>query len=94
MLFTRKIGNAEVSNVIEYSGPTHDPGLLFPDMPREIIEENLHWLAPNHFSRRLNKFVVTIQKGVWGPAEPAIRRPCGAFPSRLPHSGRGAAKGA
>ena len=39
MLFTRKIGNAEVSNVIEYSGPTHDPGFLFPDMPREIIEE-------------------------------------------------------
>ena len=32
-------------------------------MPREVIEENLHWLAPNHFSRRLNKFVVTIQ--IW-----------------------------
>jgi hypothetical protein len=30
MLFTRKIGDAEVSNVIEYSGPTHDPGILFP----------------------------------------------------------------
>jgi len=63
MLFTRKIGNAEVSNVIEYSGPTHDPAFLFPDMPRDVIEENLHWLAPNHFSRRLNKFVVTIQ--IW-----------------------------
>ena len=37
MLFTRKIGNAEVSNVIEYSGSTHDPAFLFPDMPREII---------------------------------------------------------
>lgn len=61
MLFTRKIGYAEVSNVIEYSGPTHDPSFLFPDLPSEVVEENLHWLAPDHFSRRLNKFVVTIQ---------------------------------
>jgi glyoxylase-like metal-dependent hydrolase (beta-lactamase superfamily II) len=63
MLFTRMIGEAEVSNIVEYSGPTHDPGFLFPDMPREVIKENVHWLAPNHFSPRLNRFVVTIQ--IW-----------------------------
>ena len=55
MLFTRKIGDAEVGNVVEYSGPTHDPSFLFPDMPREVIEENLHWLAPHHFSPRATK---------------------------------------
>jgi glyoxylase-like metal-dependent hydrolase (beta-lactamase superfamily II) len=63
MMFTRMIGAAEVSNVIEYSGPTHDPGFLFPDMPAEVIEQNLSWLAPHHFNRRLHKFVVTIQ--IW-----------------------------
>jgi glyoxylase-like metal-dependent hydrolase (beta-lactamase superfamily II) len=57
------IGEAEVSNVVEYSGPTHDPDFLLPDMPREWIEENLDWLAPNHFNRRLGKFIVTIQ--IW-----------------------------
>jgi glyoxylase-like metal-dependent hydrolase (beta-lactamase superfamily II) len=63
MLFTRKIGDAEVGNVVEYSGPTHDPSFLFPDMPKELIEDNLHWLAPHHFSPRLGKFIVTIQ--IW-----------------------------
>lgn len=63
MMFTRKIGEAEVSNIIEYSGPTHDPAYLFPDMPGEVIAENLHWLAPDHYSTRLRKLVVTIQ--IW-----------------------------
>jgi glyoxylase-like metal-dependent hydrolase (beta-lactamase superfamily II) len=63
MMFTRKIGDATVSNIIEYSAPTHEPDFLFPGLPASLIEENETWLAPNHWSPRVRRFVVTIQ--IW-----------------------------
>jgi glyoxylase-like metal-dependent hydrolase (beta-lactamase superfamily II) len=63
MMFSRTIGDATVSNIIEYSGPTHDPDFLFPDLPPAVIDANASWLAPDHLSERLRKFIVTIQ--IW-----------------------------
>jgi glyoxylase-like metal-dependent hydrolase (beta-lactamase superfamily II) len=62
-MYTRMIGSAEVSNIIEYSGPTHDPDFLFPDCPPGLIEANESWLGPDHWNARLRKFIVTIQ--IW-----------------------------
>ena len=67
MLHTRKIGAAEVSSVIEYSGPTHAPEFLFPEISRTErdagIAAQAAWLAPNHYIPLMDRFVVTIQ--VW-----------------------------
>lgn len=61
MMYTRMIGDAQVSNVIEYSGPTHDPGFLFPGIAPDLIAPYESWLGPNHWSARLQKFIITIQ---------------------------------
>src|ERR1700722_2628417 len=63
MMHTRMIGAATVSNIIEYSGPTHDPDFLFPELPPGLLEANEHWLSPDHWSARLRKFIVTVQ--IW-----------------------------
>ena len=61
MIYTRQIGDARVTNVIEYSGPTHSPDFLFPKRPVGMVERNAHWLAPHHWIPGMQKFVVTIQ---------------------------------
>jgi glyoxylase-like metal-dependent hydrolase (beta-lactamase superfamily II) len=61
LIYTRTIGDARVSNVIEYTGPTHAPDFLFPKRPADAIERNAHWLAPHQWIPRMQRFVVTIQ---------------------------------
>jgi glyoxylase-like metal-dependent hydrolase (beta-lactamase superfamily II) len=63
MMFTRMIGDATVSNIVEYSAPTHESDFLFPGMSEELIDANADWLAPNHWNERLRRFIVTIQ--IW-----------------------------
>ncbi len=61
MLQTRTIGDIKVSRVLEYSGPTHDPAFLFPDLTPEKLEAHAAWLAPDHYIARMNRLIVTIQ---------------------------------
>ncbi len=61
MMFTRKIGRAEVTNVIEYSGPTHDPAVVFPDLGAGDLARIAPGLAPHHYITAMNRFIVTIQ---------------------------------
>jgi glyoxylase-like metal-dependent hydrolase (beta-lactamase superfamily II) len=67
MLTWRKIGAATITNVIEYSGPTHAPEFLFPevgDAERKAgIAAAASWMAPDHYVPRMDRFVVTIQ--IW-----------------------------
>lgn len=67
MLHTRMIGDARVSSVIEYTGPTHAPDFLFPEIPKAERDAGIaaqrHWLAPNHYVPAMDRFIVTIQ--VW-----------------------------
>ncbi|MCB8883091.1 MBL fold metallo-hydrolase [Acidisoma cellulosilytica] len=63
MMFTRKIGAATVSNIIEYSAPTHIPDFLFPGLSESQIDANASWLAPDHWNTRVRRFIVTIQ--IW-----------------------------
>ena len=68
MLHSRMIGDARVSSVIEYTGPTHAPDFLFPDVAKAErdagIAAQLPWLAPNHFVPHMDRFIVTIQAWV------------------------------
>lgn len=65
MMFTqtRRIGDARVSRVLEYSAPTHDPAFLFPDLSQERLDAAAPWLAPDHYIAHINRLIVTIQ--IW-----------------------------
>ncbi len=67
MIFSRQIGAARVTNVIEYSGPTHAPEFLFPEISKAErdagIAANASWLAPHHYVPHMDRFIVTIQ--IW-----------------------------
>jgi len=67
MIHSRMIGDARVTNVIEYSGPTHPPEFLFPEISKAerdaSIAANRAWLAPHHYVPHMDRFIVTIQ--IW-----------------------------
>ncbi|WP_138470194.1 MBL fold metallo-hydrolase [Poseidonocella sp. HB161398] len=63
MIQTRRIGEARVTRVVEYSAPTHDPAFLFPDLSREELDGFAAELAPHHYIPPMNRLVVTIQ--IW-----------------------------
>jgi glyoxylase-like metal-dependent hydrolase (beta-lactamase superfamily II) len=59
------IGDARITGVIEYSGPTHAPEFLYPAVPKAerdaVLKANAHWLAPNHYAPSIDRLIVTIQ---------------------------------
>jgi glyoxylase-like metal-dependent hydrolase (beta-lactamase superfamily II) len=59
------IGDARVTGVIEYSGPTHDPAFLYPAVDKAerdaVLKANARWLAPNHYAPNIDRLIVTIQ---------------------------------
>jgi glyoxylase-like metal-dependent hydrolase (beta-lactamase superfamily II) len=59
------IGDARVTGVIEYSGPTHDPAFLYPAVDKAerdaVLKANASWLAPNHYVPHMDRLIVTIQ---------------------------------
>jgi len=65
MIQSRMIGDAKVTRVLEYSGPTHAPEFLFPEVPKAErdaqVAAHAHWLAPSHYVPHMDRFIVTIQ---------------------------------
>lgn len=65
MLQSRMIGAAKVTRVLEYSGPTHAPEFLFPEVAKAERDAGIaaqsRWLAPHHHVPAMDRFVVTIQ---------------------------------
>lgn len=57
----KKIGDVTLTRIQEYSGPTHPPAFLFPDLRRGDLDDNSDFMAPNHWVPHMNKLVVTIQ---------------------------------
>jgi glyoxylase-like metal-dependent hydrolase (beta-lactamase superfamily II) len=43
------IGQANITRIEEFYGPTYRPGDLFPDWGDEILAKHRAWLAPNHY---------------------------------------------
>src|SRR6186997_3430051 len=52
MIHHHTIGDAKITGVIEYSGPTHAPEFLYPAVDKAerdaVLKANASWLAPNH----------------------------------------------
>ncbi len=61
MIQSRMIGDVKVTRVLEYTGPTHAPGFLLPDLEAGALERNASWLAPEHWVPHMNKIVLTVQ---------------------------------
>ena len=65
MIHHHSIGDARVTGVIEYSGPTHDPAFLYPAVDKAerdaVLKVNAGWLAPNHYAPNIDRLIVTIQ---------------------------------
>jgi len=66
MRWTRRIGDALVTNIVESTGPTHDPAVLFKGMMdvddvAAALSRHASWLAPHHYIPSVNRIVVTFQ---------------------------------
>jgi glyoxylase-like metal-dependent hydrolase (beta-lactamase superfamily II) len=65
MIHHHTIGDARITGVIEYSGPTHPPDFLYPAVDKAerdaVLKANAGWLAPNHYVPHMDRLIVTIQ---------------------------------
>ena len=65
MIHHHSIGDARITGVIEYSGPTHAPDFLYPEVPKAerdaVLKANASWLAPDHYAPSIDRLIVTIQ---------------------------------
>jgi len=61
MNYSRRVGDATITNVIEYIGPTHAHEYLFPDMNEGDLERHLDWMAPHHYVPSMRRFVIAMQ---------------------------------
>lgn len=63
MMFHRRIGSADVYNIIEFVGPTHDPARVFSDLTREQLAAARTKLGPHQYVSLIDRFVIAIQ--IW-----------------------------
>jgi glyoxylase-like metal-dependent hydrolase (beta-lactamase superfamily II) len=65
MIHHHAIGDARITGVIEYSGPTHAPDFLYPAVDQAerdaVLKANADWLSPNHYVPHMDRLIVTIQ---------------------------------
>jgi hypothetical protein len=64
MIHHQTVGDARITGVIEYSGPTHPPDFLYPAVDRAerdaVLKANLSWLAPNHYVPQEGLFTADV----------------------------------
>jgi len=63
MMYHRKIGAADVFNIVEMIGPTHDPAMLYRDLPATEFAALAPQITPAHFAPSVGKLVIGIQ--IW-----------------------------
>jgi glyoxylase-like metal-dependent hydrolase (beta-lactamase superfamily II) len=61
MMNSRRIGDIELIQIIEFSGPTHDADWMLPELPRAALRANAAWLSPNFWIPSTNRLVFTMQ---------------------------------
>ncbi len=61
MINSRRIGDVELIQIVEFIGPTHDLEWMLPGMPRSALEANASWLEPNFWMGRTNRLVFSMQ---------------------------------
>ena len=61
MLHSWTIGDIQVTSIVEYFGPTHDPEFLFPAFDRSQFESAVRLLPRGHYASATDRLVVAIQ---------------------------------
>ena len=61
---TIKLGDVEVTRVVELSGPFSTVGFIFPDTPPELWQDNRDWLAPDHWTPEDDAYRCQVQTWV------------------------------
>lgn len=61
MIQSRTLGEIRITRVCEYFGPTHDPGVLFPEWDEAVLNEHESWLVPHHWHPSMRRLIITIQ---------------------------------
>jgi glyoxylase-like metal-dependent hydrolase (beta-lactamase superfamily II) len=56
----RRLGAADVIQVIEVNGPTHDADWMLPGVSHETLDANA-WLCPEYYTPRTNRLVFAFQ---------------------------------
>lgn len=59
----RKIGSTEVFNICEMIGPTHDPAMIYPELPAQEFAALAPQLSPAHYHSGNNRLIIGIQ--IW-----------------------------
>ncbi|MCB1388767.1 MAG: MBL fold metallo-hydrolase [Rhodobacteraceae bacterium] len=63
MMHHRRIGHADVFNITELIGPTHDPAMLYPALPTADLAALVPRLAPAHYAPGIGRLVIGFQ--IW-----------------------------
>ena len=63
MMHHRRIGQADVFNITELIGPTHDPAMLYPDLPAEDFAALAPRLQPAHYAAGNGRLIIGFQ--IW-----------------------------
>jgi glyoxylase-like metal-dependent hydrolase (beta-lactamase superfamily II) len=61
MMNSRRIGDIELIQIIEFSGPTHDADWMLPGLPPAALRANASWLNPGFWIPSTNRLVFTMQ---------------------------------
>lgn len=61
MLHSWMIGDIQVSSIVEYFAPTHDPKVLFPAFNRSDFDDVVKQLPHGHYAPATDRLVVAIQ---------------------------------
>lgn len=81
-----QIGDLEVSRVEDFVVPDADPFFLFPEMPSQEVERNLHWMVPNFYDPEKSILVISIHSWVIRTAHHTILvDTCGGNHKPRPH---------
>src|SRR6185295_7834941 len=62
MMNARQLGSrADLVQIIEFHGPTHDAQWMLPDAAPPMLAANASWLADQYWMPRTNRLVFTYQ---------------------------------
>jgi len=63
MMRARRLGGADLFQIIEAHGPTHDADWMMPGISHPALAENEPWLCPDYYMPLTNRLVFTFQ--IW-----------------------------
>lgn len=61
MIHSWRIGTATVTSVVEYFGPVHVPGTLYPQMDRQVLRDNRALFEGAHWIEAIDRLVIGVQ---------------------------------